>query len=126
MNCPLNHFHSCFTCCQIFPLVDDFRTTPFNTPIDILVMENDLVPDGDQLTLDSTDSPIVSDPDYGSAGANSDGTVTYTPINGFAGTDTFEYRVCNSANTQCVIATVTILVESDNAAPVASKFELLT
>ncbi len=101
-------------------LVDDFQTTPLGTPVKIPVMDNDLVDaDGVELTLHS----IVSGPTSGSVVLNADGTVTYIPSTGFTGTDSFVYRVCDSQD-QCVNATVTVLVESDNNVVIASEFAI--
>ncbi|WP_424492576.1 Ig-like domain-containing protein [Salinimicrobium sp. GXAS 041] len=43
---------------------------------------------------------------------NDDGTVTYTPQNGFLGEDSFEYSLCDddTPNATCVTATVTVTV----------------
>ena len=103
-------------------LVDDFRTTPFQTPVDIPVLDNDLAADGGyQLTLDS--DSIISGPTNGTVVVNQDGTVTYTPDDGFTGTDTFDYEACDNRDPpQCDVATVTVLVESDNNPPIASEF----
>ena len=101
-------------------LVDDFRTTPFETPVVIPVLENDLVPEGDQLTIDST-SAIISNPTNGIVIVNNDGTVTYIPNGGSTGMDTFVYRACDSLG-QCDNANVVVLVESDNNPPIASEF----
>lgn len=89
------------------PSVDDFRTTPLNTPVKIPVVENDVDPDNDTLNLSDT---IVSNPSNGEVTVNDDGTVTYTPDNDFHGVDTFVYKVCDSLN-HCDVATVTVLVE---------------
>jgi gliding motility-associated-like protein len=59
----------------------------------------------------------VALPDNGLLVINSDGTYNYTPNNGFSGTDTFRYRVCNDLNL-CDTATVTIIVQLAEA-PVA-------
>ena len=102
-------------------LVDDFHTTPFQTPVVIPILDNDLAADDYQLTLDS--DPITSDPTNGTVEVNPDGTVTCTPDNGFTGTDTFDYQACdNQKSPQCDVATVTVLVKSDNNPPIASEF----
>ena len=102
-------------------LVDDFRTTPFQTPVVIPVLDNDLAAADHPLTLDS--DSIISGPTNGTVVVNQDGTVTYTPDNGFTGMDTFDYEACDNRDPpQCDVATVTVLVESDNNPPIASEF----
>ena len=61
------------------------------------------------------DAVITSVDASGSAGTvvlNDDGTVTYTPQNGFLGEDSFEYSLCDddTPNATCVTATVTVTV----------------
>ncbi len=68
--------------------VDDARTTQVNTPVVIDVLTNDSDPDGDPLTvIEKTNGA------NGTVVINPDGTVTYTPNNGFVGTDTFTYTI---------------------------------
>jgi hypothetical protein len=83
--------------------IDDTATTSVNAPVQINVLANDTDPDGDTLTVTA-----VSDPAGGSAINNGDGTVTYTPDNGFTGTDTFTYTIC--APEGCAIASDTATV----------------
>jgi hypothetical protein len=73
-----------------FPPVaeDDFAATQRDTAVVISVLANDSDPDGDSLTV-----VAVADPAHGSAAANGDGTVIYTPDAGFVGTDQFEYTI---------------------------------
>ena len=54
---------------------------------------------------------IPSQPANGTAVSNGDGTITYTPNNGFKGTDSFEYSLCNAAG--CRTATITVRVTSE-------------
>jgi len=56
--------------------------------ITINVLGNDTDADGDRLTVSS-----VTQPANGSTRINSDGTVTYTPRAGYAGSDNFSYTV---------------------------------
>jgi hypothetical protein len=46
-------------------------------------------------------------------------TVTYVPVEGFVGTDTFTYQMCDSAGL-CSTATVTVVVQPTNAPPVVT------
>ena len=54
---------------------------------------------------------IPSQPANGTAVSNGDGTITYRPNNGFKGTDSFEYSLCNAAG--CRTATITVRVTSE-------------
>ena len=54
---------------------------------------------------------IPSQPANGTAVSNGDGTITYTPNNGFKGTDSFEYNLCNAAG--CRTATISVRVTSE-------------
>ncbi len=77
------------------------------------LLANDLDVDGDDLTINTTP---VSEPTDGILIINSDGTYTYTPDEGFAGEDSFEYEVCDNGTPQaCAIATVFInVIDTDN------------
>ncbi len=90
---------------------DDVATTA-DTPVTITVLANDRDPNGDPLTVTSATTPAAG----GTAVVNPDGTVTYTPPPGFAGTDTFTYTVSDGAGGT---ATATVRVEVPNAAPAA-------
>jgi hypothetical protein len=94
--------------------VDDARSTDEGTPVTLDPRGNDSDPESDPLTVTSVTTPI-----NGTAVINPDGTVTYTPTPGFAGTDTFDYTI-NDGNGGTDTATVTITVgDDDNDAPVA-------
>ena len=66
---------------------DDTASTDTNTSVGIDVLQNDSDPNGDTLT-----SEIADQPTDGAAEVNDDGTVTYTPADGFKGVDSFTYR----------------------------------
>ena len=83
-------------------VVDDERSTPAGTPIDIDVLANDT---GDELSV--TDA---TDPPNGTTIINSDNTITYTPDPGFSGLDSFEYTVTDSTGAQAT-GTVDVTVE---------------
>ncbi len=88
--------------------VDDSYSTPINTPVSGDVSGNDSDPDNDDLTVTTTP---VSDPDHGSVVLNSNGSFTYTPDNGYTGTDSFEYEICDDGTpSECDLATVTITI----------------
>ncbi|MBW7882604.1 MAG: tandem-95 repeat protein [Caldilineaceae bacterium] len=94
--------------------VNDSASVNEDQPVTIPVLNNDVDPDGDPLTV--TD---VSDPANGSAVINPDGTVTYTPDPDFCGTDTFTYTI-SDGNGGTDTATVTVEVICVNDPPVAN------
>jgi len=74
--------------------VDDHATTAQDTPVTVAVTANDSDPDGDDgyPTLMFERKP----PSYGTTEIRPDGGIVYTPDQGFAGTDHFEYRNCDN------------------------------
>ena len=100
-----------------FPIATDDPgiVTQLNTAVIVSVLANDSDSDG---TLDITSVAIVGGqgPLNGIAVANADGTITYTPTNGFTGNDTFQYTVLDNLGAISNAATVSTRV---NAPPVA-------
>ncbi len=92
---------------------DDTATTAQGAPVTIVVLANDSDVDGDALS-----PSLVSGATNGGVTLNADGTFTYTPDAGFAGTDSFTYSVSDGKGGSAT-ATVSITVEPANAAPVA-------
>ena len=82
--------------------VDDAYTTAYVTPV------NGSAPTADTYVPGSTFAK-TTDPAHGSVTFNSDGSYTYTPNAGFAGTDTFTYTVTDPTG-QTATATETITV----------------
>jgi gliding motility-associated-like protein len=98
--------------------VNDFTGTPENTLVNILVLNNDSDPDG---ALDNSTLVILSGSNNGVATVNN-GTIDYTPNNGFNGNDTLFYRICDNgvpAPVLCDTARVVINVNSVNDPPIA-------
>ncbi|NEO49752.1 MAG: tandem-95 repeat protein, partial [Moorea sp. SIO4A3] len=93
--------------------VDDTASTLLNTAVNIDVLANDTDPEGDALTV-TLDQQGAN----GTAEVNQDGTITYTPVDGFTGPDTFTYQVSDGVNDP-VTATVNVNVGTDNQPPVA-------
>ncbi|NEO14029.1 MULTISPECIES: Ig-like domain-containing protein [unclassified Moorena] len=93
---------------------DDTATTPANTAVDINVLANDTDPEGDALNV-----AIDQQGGNGTAVVNQDGTITYTPVDGFTGTDTFTYQIDDGTN-PAVTATVEVDVTAVNEPPVAT------
>jgi ELWxxDGT repeat protein len=91
------------------------------------VLANDSDDDGDSLS-----AVLVSGTTYGVLQLLSDGSFTYTPSSGFAGTDTFTYNAYDTVCESVVSATVTIHVEPPyllkdiNEVPAASSPQNLT
>ncbi|MCD6541497.1 tandem-95 repeat protein, partial [Candidatus Bipolaricaulota bacterium] len=78
--------------------------------VDIDVLANDTDPDDDELTITS-----LGDPSHGTVSLNTDGTVRYTPEEGFTGEDSFTYEVsdgvCSSASATVYVTVVDGYVE---------------
>jgi len=95
--------------------VDDFEVTPPNTPVLVGILDNDF---GFLANVDPTSVSTLGllAPANGTISVNPDGTILYTPNNGFLGLDYFEYQVCAIENPNlCDIALVTILITDCNA-----------
>ncbi|MFT7033281.1 MAG: CshA-type fibril repeat protein, partial [Cyclobacteriaceae bacterium] len=104
--------------------MDDEGGTDFETPVTGDLVGNDEDPDGDNLTV--TPTPVTP-PSNGTLVLNPGGSYTYTPEDGFVGTDTFVYQVCDDGTPSiCDEATVTITVNSTNQSPVAVDDENIT
>lgn len=91
----------------------DSASTPQDTAVVIAVLDNDKDPNGDALTVTATNGP-----ENGTVVIEDDGSITYTPNDGFTGSDTFEYQVCDAGGL-CGQTTVFVEVGVDNAPPVA-------
>ena len=66
-------------------------------------------------------SSVNSDDTAGTVVLEDDGSITYTPAEGFSGDDTFTYTICdNDEEAECSTATVTINV-IDEGSPVATN-----
>jgi hypothetical protein len=97
----------------------DVVSTPEDTPVVIGVLGNDLGVGDAPLT-----TSILIDPLSGTAVANADGTVTYTPAANASGVATFTYQVTD-ADGQSSFALVSVTVTAVNDAPVAEDGDLL-
>lgn len=92
---------------------DDSAIVQKGIPYNGNVAANDVDPNGDPLTVNTTP---VTPPTNGTLTLNPDGSFTYTPNPGFSGNDSFEYEICDDSGA-CDIATAHITVF--NEAPVA-------
>ena len=77
------------------------------------MLANDTDLDGDTLSVSSVTAPA-----HGTAAANPDGTITYTPAANYNGADSFSYTV-GDGNGGTATATVTVTVTGVNDGPVA-------
>ena len=85
-----------------------FSPTNQGSAVDVLVLNNDEDPDGDQLTVELTSGPASQ---QGSAVVRPDRkTVRFTPAAGFSGQATFQYRAVDSKGTKSNTATVRVTV----------------
>ncbi len=94
--------------------VDDLAATAEEVAATIAVLGNDSDADGDALTLAS-----VSSPAHGTAIANADGTISYTPAANYSGADSFSYTI-NDGQGGSATAAVSVTVTDVNDAPVAA------
>ncbi len=112
---------------QIFAF-DDNNITNRNTPVSGNVVTNDFINNGIPPFVVTT-TP-VNPPSNGVVTINPNGQYTYIPNNGFAGTDVFEYRVCDSGNpAACDVAAVNIEVRTPrntNNPPIALADKVAT
>ncbi|MGF1523393.1 MAG: Ig-like domain-containing protein [Leptolyngbyaceae cyanobacterium] len=93
---------------------DDAAATGESTTATIAVLGNDSDVDGDDLFVDAVGAAA-----NGTVVINDDGTVAYTPDDGFSGEDSFTYTV-SDGNGGTDTATVTVTVSADPTnAPVA-------
>ena len=95
--------------------VDDAATTDEDVAFAIAVLGNDTDIDGiDILSVSSVGAPA-----HGTAALNPDGTIRYTPVANYFGTDSFTYTVSDGAGGTDT-ATVNITINSVNDAPFAN------
>ena len=93
--------------------IDDIANTLEDIPVTTDVLANDGDPDMDPLTV-----VIVTNPSFGTIVDNGDGTITYTPLPNFSGTDTYTYTITDG-NGGIDTATVTVIVDNANDDPIA-------
>ncbi|WP_208112301.1 Ig-like domain-containing protein [Pedobacter metabolipauper] len=90
--------------------VNDVATTPLNTPVDIPIVNNDNDDTGNP-SIPRASILIKTPPAHGSLTINyTTGVVTYDPVTGYTGSDSFTYTVKDVNNAESNIATVTIVV----------------
>ena len=94
--------------------VDDTATTDMNVPVDITVLANDVA--GASAIVPSTVTFVTGTaPDPATVGTftknATTGLVTFTPVNGFVGTATIDYQVCD-VNAICDVAKITVTINA--------------
>jgi len=101
---------------SIPPLAYDdlVATAAIDVPVVVDILTNDVDADG---SLDPGSVAIVEPPENGGFDVNPDGTVTYTPTNGFNGVDFFRYEVRDGDGAVSNTAEVTVLVSSVDEPP---------
>jgi ELWxxDGT repeat protein len=95
---------------------NDSASSKNDAAVTIDVLANDSEPGG---TIDTTSVQIVSAPAHGTAAVTASGSVVYTPVTGFAGSDSFTYSVKDLQGALSNVATVTVSVSA--AAPSGSQ-----
>lgn len=95
-------------------LVNDVKSTDVNVAVSGSADTNDTKPAGSTYAKQTN-------PSHGSVTMDSSGNYTYTPNNGYTGSDSFTYKVClpSPNTTVCKIATVTINIAASGQ-PVAA------
>jgi hypothetical protein len=94
---------------------DDFIDTDAGNAVTIDVLANDTDPDGPG-RLDASTVALVSQPSHGVVSINSTtGAITYTPANGYSGTEQFQYTVTDLAGAVSNPAVVTVVVNRPTA-----------
>jgi Bacterial Ig domain len=87
-----------------------------NTASTLNVLTNDVFVE----PADLTTVTVVNAPAHGSAVPQTGGSILYTPLNGFTGSDSFTYTVADSTNKTSNVATVNInVLAAARPAPVA-------
>ncbi len=95
----------------------DALTTSPGVPVTIDVLENDGDRNGDLIFV-----VAVTPADHGSVHLHANGSVLYTPANGYVGRDTFHYTISDSHG-DSDSGTVTIDVQDVNLAPVLAVID---
>ena len=86
--------------------INDSTGTDENTPVTIPVLDNDVQTDEDELAL-CENTVIVTSPSHGSVVVN-DGTITYIPVTGYSGVDSFQYQICDPEGNDTAWVYITI------------------
>lgn len=111
-----NAFGDCSTATvtvDVLPIVDTFDDSVSTDIGEEAIIswranDNDIPIEGSITATDPSNGTVVLN-DNGTTNNPSDDDITYVPNSGFAGTDSFDYTVCDS-NGNCSTATITMIV----------------
>jgi hypothetical protein len=95
---------------------NDTASTNEDTATIVSVLANDTDANAN---INPASVAITAPASHGTAQANSDGTVTYTPAQDYTGSDAFQYHVCDTTSLCSGNATVAMNVNAVNDAPQA-------
>lgn len=102
---------------NLAPIVSDLNlTTVEGVPVSGSLPITE--PDGDACT-----TSVETYPTSGRLSLEDDGTLLYTPLEGFRGTDSFTYHVTDAVGNRSATATVTVSVEKNDSGIVFSDME---
>lgn len=101
--------------------VDDGAGTEYGVDVVIPVLANDQDRSGTGLTLVS-----VTTPEHGTAVANGDNTVTYTPADAFSGGDEFQYTVRDGLLITAEGTVVVMVAAQEEQQPIVKPIDPLT
>jgi len=90
---------------------DDAIVVKDGQPVVIPVVDNDDEVDGEPVTVG-----VVSQPPHGTVTVGADGSVTYTPDDGYDGPDEFSYQICDPDG-DCSEATVSVEINGSSVPP---------
>ncbi len=85
--------------------INDSVTTGVNIPVTIPILSNDIATDNDTLTPCPS---IIPPTGHATIIQNPGNTITYIPVNGFTGTDSFQYVLCDPDGNDTAWVYVTI------------------
>ncbi|MFN6245809.1 MAG: Ig-like domain-containing protein [Chitinophagaceae bacterium] len=93
----------------------DIAIVPSGSSTTTNILANDIAGNAGG-SINASSLSIVTQPLHGTVVVNNDGTITYTPDNGFTGTDKLIYQVCDNSNpANCSTAEVFYSVIDANA-----------
>ena len=86
--------------------INDEATTESNIPVNINILSNDKDPDGDKLSVMGVSRPV-----RGTIESDADGTITYSPLKSWSGTERFGYTISDGRG-GVATGTVTVIVQN--------------
>lgn len=97
-------------------VIDDTFDTIENVPVELVLFENDIsLPEAGSLSYTNPENGVLTVNDNNTVDNNNDDVIAYTPKEGFFGTDSFEYTLCDSLNPDnCDTALVVINIKEND------------